>query len=148
MNELLNFQQSLTKAGGGDELQSMSKGTTKGGILLMGVLALVALSPAQRPPRTDPGAYVPGPNMPMPNYFTGTYNWVQGYVEPLPPPNPTDPPTQLEWIKLYVNGQQVKEIERDPDTIHLAMQISAVVDSTHFAHGSTLTVTVTALEEN
>jgi hypothetical protein len=126
----------------------MNKGNTKGGIFLMGVLALAALSPAQRPPRTDPGAYVPGPNMPMPNYFTGTYNWVQGYVKPLPPPNPTDPPTQLKWIKLHVNGQEVKHIVCDPNIIHLAMQISAVVDSTHFSHGSTLTVTVTAMDEH
>jgi hypothetical protein len=44
LRHLLNFQQSLTKAGGGDKVQSMNKGNTKGGIFLMGVLALAALS--------------------------------------------------------------------------------------------------------
>jgi hypothetical protein len=34
----------LTKAGGGVKVQSMNKGNTKGGIFLMGVLALAALS--------------------------------------------------------------------------------------------------------
>lgn len=145
---LLNFPQALTTTGGGDKVRIMRKGNWKWVSILLAAMVVQPAVMAQRPPRTDPGAYVPGPNMPMPHYFTGTYNWVHGYVKPLPPPNPTDPPTQLEWIKLHVNGQQVKEIQRDPNAIHLAMQISAVVDSTHFAHGSTLTVTVTAMDEH
>lgn len=117
--------------------------------ILFTTLALVlAAGSSAQGPRTDPGAYVPGPNMPMPNYFSGTYNVVQGYVKPYPKPInlPIFPESQITYTGLKVNGVLVNQRNEDPNLFHMSVQIAGIVDSTAFAHGSTMTVEVVATD--
>jgi hypothetical protein len=125
----------------------MRRGLTSHFILTTVAFGIVAAVSAQGP-RTDPGAYVPGPNMPMPNYFSGTYNVVQGYVKPYPKPInlPIFPESQITYIGLKVNGVLVEQRNEDPNLIHMSVQIGDIIDSTAFAHGSTLTVEVVATD--
>lgn len=126
----------------------MKKGITKLGFIALAVLAGIIPISAQR---TDPGAYVPGPpGSRMPNSFTGTYNWVEAYVKPFPPPSASLPPTQITWAELKVNGTVVKTYNQPttpPIPIHLTFQIANVIDSTFFPHGTSLTVEVNAVDE-
>jgi hypothetical protein len=126
----------------------MKAGIAKFNIVLFSVLAAITPLAAQR---TDPGAYVPGPpGSRMPNSFTGTYNIVEAYVKPFPPPAASLPPTQITWAELKVNGTVVKTYQQPttpPVPIHLAFQISNVIDSTAFPHGTLLTVEINAIDE-
>ncbi|MGE0002459.1 MAG: hypothetical protein AB7F50_00750 [Fimbriimonadaceae bacterium] len=105
----------------------------------LGVAACFAALSASQPLPPVPGAWVPGYQAPEPHYFSGTNARAggQGYTGGLVNGQQVYAATAV----LKLNGEAVRtyqHIPGEPQTsaIHLAVMF----DSSHFSHGSTVTV--------